>query len=207
MGDGSTEIKSGRPRDQAKDRAILGAMLDALVEHGYDGASFEKVAAIAGVSRATIYRRWPSKEHLAIEAAGELLRRDVDAEGDPPGIGVDAVHQLLSGVAKRLQDPVKIRIIGVLVAAAASRPKLAALLGELERNRREPLRRALREALAPDGQDDGRSFDTLIDALLGAMYFRALIAQVPTDPAATAAIVRTILGMQEGVLPSPLDSD
>ena len=66
--------RAGRPRSEQADRAIIEAALDLFAESGPEGLCIEKVAARAGVGKATIYRRWPGKEDL-------LLARPRRAEG------------------------------------------------------------------------------------------------------------------------------
>ena len=61
--------RRGRPRDATRDRALLEATLAVLAESGYGGLTTAAVAARAGVSTATLYRRWPSKEVLVVAAA------------------------------------------------------------------------------------------------------------------------------------------
>jgi AcrR family transcriptional regulator len=60
--------RAGRPRDPACDAAILQATLDLFAEAGYAGVSMERVAATAGVGKATIYRRYASKAEMVVEA-------------------------------------------------------------------------------------------------------------------------------------------
>src|ERR1051326_8266077 len=60
--------KPGRPRSAQADQAILSAALEELAEVGFEALSIEAVAARAGVGKTTIYRRWPSKMELALEA-------------------------------------------------------------------------------------------------------------------------------------------
>ncbi|SPF06361.1 TetR/AcrR family transcriptional regulator [Streptomyces sp. MA5143a] len=71
--------RRGRPRDAARDRALLEATLAVLAESGYGGLTTAAVAARAGVSTATLYRRWSSKETLVIAAAAaraeDLVKR------------------------------------------------------------------------------------------------------------------------------------
>lgn len=67
----------GRPRDEHADKAILDATLAELEETGYQGMSIDGIARRAGVSKPTIYRRWPNKPALAIGA----IRMLVDREG------------------------------------------------------------------------------------------------------------------------------
>ena len=58
----------GRPRDPQADRAILKATIELLAEDGFGGLSIEAVAARAGVGKTTVYRRWPSKVPLVVDA-------------------------------------------------------------------------------------------------------------------------------------------
>jgi AcrR family transcriptional regulator len=60
--------RPGRPRSEEADRAIEAAALDLLVEEGFGGLSMEGVAYRAGVGKATVYRRWPTKEQLVLDA-------------------------------------------------------------------------------------------------------------------------------------------
>ena len=62
----------GRPRSERAARAIIDATIDLLAEEGgVAGVSIEAVAARAGVGKTTIYRRWPNKEALIIDALAE----------------------------------------------------------------------------------------------------------------------------------------
>lgn len=64
--------RPGRPREQRTDRAIIDATLELFAEDGYHALSMEAVAARAEVSKATIYRRWPGKRELVIDALASL---------------------------------------------------------------------------------------------------------------------------------------
>ncbi len=61
-------VKRGRPRSEDADRAILSAATELLAERGLGGMSMEEVAVRAGVGKATVYRRWPSRGALALDA-------------------------------------------------------------------------------------------------------------------------------------------
>jgi AcrR family transcriptional regulator len=68
-GDLAASRRPGRPRT-TDEEAIAGAILHALVERGYDGMTVDYVARLAGVGRATLYRRWPTKTAMVIDALG-----------------------------------------------------------------------------------------------------------------------------------------
>src|SRR5215510_9682095 len=84
---------AGRPRSEEAHRAILEATLALLIEVGYSGLTVEGVAQRAGVGKATIYRRWPSKLPLVIEAFRQL-----------PGLEEADTGDLASGVEHMLRS-------------------------------------------------------------------------------------------------------
>ena len=70
-----TDKRGGRPRDPERDSAILAATLEVLAEHGYDRMTMDQVAARAGAGKATVYRRWPSKADLVIDAVSRIVEQ------------------------------------------------------------------------------------------------------------------------------------
>ncbi len=81
---GSTVVsRPGRKRDHSKDRQILDAALDVLAETGYDGMTIDAVAARAQAGKATLYRRWPSKDELVIDAVACMKATDTDIDRLP----------------------------------------------------------------------------------------------------------------------------
>lgn len=73
----------GRKRDHTRDDDILDATLNVLAEVGYEGLTMDMVAARAGAGKATIYRRWSSKEELMLDAVARMKRMQVDLEHLP----------------------------------------------------------------------------------------------------------------------------
>ncbi len=93
----------GRPRDPALDVAILAAALDLLGEGGLETCALDAVARRAGVGKATIYRRWPSKDALVRDAFGTTVPDLLPAE-DHGSLTADAVV-LLASLAAALRSP------------------------------------------------------------------------------------------------------
>jgi AcrR family transcriptional regulator len=62
----------GRPRDPSRDEAIRAALLRLLGEVGYGGLTMDALAQAAGVGKATIYRRWRTKQDLIVDSISDL---------------------------------------------------------------------------------------------------------------------------------------
>lgn len=72
----------GRKRSEPVHNAIIDASVAILGEVGYQALTMEGVAARAGVAKATVYRWWPTKAHLIIEAAGRDLGAPLESSGN-----------------------------------------------------------------------------------------------------------------------------
>jgi AcrR family transcriptional regulator len=83
--DGKPEqtVPLGRKRDPTRDADILDATLDVLAEVGYGRLTMDMVAARAAAGKATIYRRWSSKEELILDAVAHMKRSQVDLDHLP----------------------------------------------------------------------------------------------------------------------------
>jgi AcrR family transcriptional regulator len=77
---GTLKARPGRQRSQAADDSILSATLDVLAADGYGGLTMSAVIAMAGVSSATLYRRWPTKQQLVAAALASLHSAVVDID-------------------------------------------------------------------------------------------------------------------------------
>jgi len=80
VGPETAKARPGRQRSQAADDAILTATLDVLAAEGYGGLTMSAVIAAAGVSSATLYRRWPTKQQLVAAALASLHSAVVDID-------------------------------------------------------------------------------------------------------------------------------
>lgn len=72
---GQTSARAGRPRDPRLDEAVVKATLELLAEEGYAQLTVERIAARAGVGKASLYRRWPDKVSIVLEAVSRNPER------------------------------------------------------------------------------------------------------------------------------------
>ena len=73
----------GRPRDNSRDEVILEAAIAILAESGYERMTMDMVAVRAKAGKATVYRRWPSKAEMVLEAVARMKRGAVDIDNLP----------------------------------------------------------------------------------------------------------------------------
>ena len=115
--------RRGRPRSAQAERAILAAALDLIAERGPEGLGIEQVAARAGVGKATIYRRWPGKEDMLLDAIGSL-GSDLPV---PQGRSVRAdLVALLDAFCREAADPRRARLFALLQGEGLRYPRLLA---------------------------------------------------------------------------------
>ncbi len=159
-------------------------------EVGIHAMSMDDLAHRAGVSKATIYRRWPSREALVLDAFAHAIRPfDLVDTGSLRG-DLDAY---LRELGHRMQTGRTSDVLPDLISAAARDQALRESLDEWVRHRRQPLnvilgRGVQRGELAPDSD-----LDSIIDALIGAFMYRRLLTHAPLDDAFVAALLRVVL--------------
>lgn len=196
----SDDAPKGRPRDPSRDEAITTAALDLLVRDGYDRFSIEAVASLAGVGKATVYRRWSNKAELVIDAMATVkpvidsvdtgsLDGDVDlmiaASSSRPN---QRLLQIMASICSALpREP-------ELLTAFRSRftePRIAAITAILHRARR-------RGELGEDVDIDMAA--SLVPSL---MLQRVLMTGQPAGRAYAEKVVGSVLLPVLGLPPRP----
>ncbi len=138
----SGNSSAGRPRSEEAHNAILDATLELLVEVGFSALTVEGVANRAGVGKATIYRRWPSKLPLVVEAFGQLPGfEEVDT-----GSLTDDLKQMLSAYLDVYNSSPLSAVLPSLAGERFHNPELSILFEPVSMYRRQPLIRALERA-------------------------------------------------------------
>jgi AcrR family transcriptional regulator len=172
---------------------VLGAAVDLCREVGYAKVSIEAIAALAGVGKQTIYRWWPSKAIVVLDAF-------IDALGDqvPYPDTDDVVADLqatLTQVARLGSDPERGPYFAALMGEAQADPDLRkALVDRFIRPRRDLVRQRLRRAQQSGDLSADLDIDVALDLLYGGIYHRLLLHNAPlTDRfvADTVALVIT----------------
>ena len=159
---------AGRPRSEEAHQAILDATLALLAEVGFSALTVEGVAGRAGVGKATIYRRWPSKLPLVIEAFGGLPSFE---DADLGSLAADLKAMLRSYLELFNKTPLA-AVLPALASERAHDPALAELFDPVLRQRRSPLTRALERAVARGEVPADLDLDLAADLIVGPIAVR-----------------------------------
>jgi len=171
----------GRPRSGRVREAVLKAANELLEESGFAGLSMEGIAARAKVGKATLYRWWPSKGAVAMEAFLAALSSRIAFPHTLSAVA-DVTTQMLSLAS--VYRGVTGRIVCELLALGQSDPDTLAAFVE---GYLQPRRTAAKEVLAR-GVRGGEirpdvNLDALVDALYGPIFHRMLVKHAPLDDA------------------------
>ena len=191
-----TERRPGRPRSAAAAEAILEATVDLLAEEGYLALTVEAVAARAGVAKTTVYRRWPGKDELVMDALCGVK----DLEHVPPGESVrDDLHYMLQWMRSVW---VVGRFGGLMRRLAADGIERPDLYREFRARFVAP-RRAIMRAIIERGKDEGSirqdvDVEWMIAMLVSPIISAVMTHQDPVTKRQVNFIVDTVL---RGVAP------
>lgn len=162
------ERSAGRPRDPEADNAILTAAFELFLERGLDGTSIEQVARRAGVTRATVYRRFATKEELLFSVIE--LPRDIAAL-EPERMAVSSDEELISSWAALMSTGQAVQLLRRIVGASADNFALMQRYWELFI---APRRAVLKDRLRP-GFPPGTDMNVVLDLAGGALFYRSLV--------------------------------
>lgn len=181
----------GRPRDPAVDEAILASAAALLAEAGFEALNMEQVAARAGVSKASLYRRFDNLSDLL--AATCVAFAPEAPEAPDTGSTRDDMVTLLVHLARTMSSPETGGPLPAILSAAGSNENARRALRRFSSTRRTPLRtvaaRAIERGDLPVATDPG----AVADMLAGAVLFMNLVRDERVDRDRIAAYVDLLL--------------
>jgi AcrR family transcriptional regulator len=188
---GAGPRRPGRPRSERADHAIIDAALSLFAETGPEGLCIEKVAARAGVGKATIYRRWPGKEELLLDAIAALQA----PLPEPAGRSVrEDLVALLNAMREGFADPRRAREFALLLGEGAKYPRLMARYVEtVVEPRREVIRSVLRRGVATGELRESVDIDAALFMLTGAVVARGKLEPGSIPPGYVERVVDELL--------------
>lgn len=182
--------RRGRPRDSAKDEAILSAAGDLFMDRTYEAVSVDAVAQAAGVSKATIYARYADKDALFAAVLRQECERAVSPDSFFPSPD-QPVRETLINLATRFLDLVTgekaMQMHRVLVAETSRAPRMAELFFETAvlslKDRFAAWLRSETEAGRLNVRDPDGAAWRYLGGVKGEAHLRAAFGLPPADPA------------------------
>jgi AcrR family transcriptional regulator len=166
--------RPGRPRSAAADSAIMQATLELLLDAGYRGLTMEQVRAQAGVGKATLYRRYGSKQEL-VTAVVRHLNQDIPL----PDTG-NVRDDILAVVGSVLAAAARVgaaTFMPRMLAESAGDPEMQAIFYEnLVAPRRAVMAEVLRRGIERGELRQDLDVELAIDVLTGPWVYRLLIS-------------------------------
>jgi AcrR family transcriptional regulator len=176
---------AGRPRSDEAHRAILDATLGLLADVGFSALTVEGVAQRAGVGKATIYRRWPSKLPLVVEAFSLLPALEEVDTGDL----VTDLKRMLRGYLELFNSTPLGAVLPSLAGERRHDHELSELLDPVLRERRRPLVAALERAVARGELPPTLDVDLAADLIVGPIAVRLFFSGGKVHPKLVDPIV------------------
>ena len=184
----------GRPRSEPARQAILAVAMELLLDQGLNAMSMDEVARRAGVSKATIYRWWPSKERLALDAlAAEWAASGSTPDRDTGTLRGDLLILFRPWIRQLNRRPYA-RVVAGLVAAAQADAEFADLYRQ---QFVRPRRNASRDLLVR-ARDRGQiaadtDLEVALDLLYGPIYHRLLHGHAPLTERFAQHVIEAVI--------------
>jgi len=181
----------GRPRSEQARRAIFRSTLKLLRRSSFPELTIEAIAADANVGKATVYRWWPNKGALVVDAFASNAEDRLHFP-DTGSVYRDMSLQMTQFLA--ILRSQRGRIVAALLGGGQSDPELLSAFRErFLRPRREEAYKTLRRAMARGELPQGLDLDVVLDTLYGAIYMRFLIRHDELSESYIREVCRLVL--------------
>jgi AcrR family transcriptional regulator len=180
-------------RVEKSKKAVLTATYELLTKSGLSGVSVDEVSRRSGVAKTTIYRHWPSRESLLMDACSQLSSRLTVP--DTGGIKSD-LEQVACGVAVRLRQPWA-TVMPSIIDAAERDTQLADLQSRIHSQMRAAVVTAIERAQERGELPKSQDARELVAAILGPILYRRFFSREPLDDAFAKNVVERALCKRE----------
>ena len=187
----TTAAPPGRRLDESRDPVILRAALEGIAEVGYDRLTMDEIAARAHAGKGALYRRWPSKAALVIDAMRAWRATLAPTELADTGSLRGDLDAIVAAVPDWDEDSAQMAsVVSGLVTAARRDPELAeAMSGPMIEMPLSLIRTVLERAAGRGEIPAGRDLSLVGETVLALSTFRMLVRGLPPD----RAFIRRVL--------------
>ncbi|WP_242886269.1 TetR/AcrR family transcriptional regulator [Actinomadura litoris] len=181
---------TGRRRNEAARRAILDVAVDLLGRPGDTPVTIDTIAAAAGVGKQTIYRWWPSKGAVLLEAMAEHAGTAIPV----PDTGTlrGDLEAFLTATFRAAGERLTATVLRHSMAEAQRDPHAREQMRALIETRRRVLRGILERARERGEVSAGTDLDLMVDQAYGVLWYRILTGHAPLDDAQAAELARAL---------------
>lgn len=173
-----------------REAELLAVTLELLQQHGYDRLTVDAVAATARASKATVYRRWPSKADLVLAAFIEGIRQIAV----PPNTGSLREDLLHLGELVCLEGHQHAGTIRAVLVEVSRNPDLREVLqGQFIEQRRAVIHHVFAQAVERGEIDPDAVSDELWDLLPGYLIWRSIVPGRPPSRQTVTALVDEVI--------------
>lgn len=190
--------RPGRKLDLSRNAHLLECALDVLAESGYEGTTIDAVAARAGAARATVYRRWPTKAELVLEAVVNAAIPVPDNIPDTGSLAGDFAA-LTSDEARAANARMMQVVAGLLPTLADNAELTRAVRDGLTEPRITVMRVTLERAEARGEIPAGRNLELLANVVPAMIAWRSILLREPADASFVQQVLADVLFPATGV--------
>ena len=183
--------KSVDPRILVSRERVLTTTLTLLTETGLDELTIDEISRRSGVAKTTIYRHWPNRSALVIDACSRMT----DSEQEPPDTGSleGDVRAIVTNIAELLETARWSAIVPSIVDAAEHDPAYADIHREIQRGHAAPLRSALDRAALRGDILSTADREAVTASLLGPLFYRRWFSRGKLEAKFVETIIRSAL--------------
>jgi AcrR family transcriptional regulator len=160
------------PRIERTKEAVAAAALELLREDGPEAVTHQRVAERAGIGRATVYRHWPDRQSLMLDAL-EALSLSIPTPADRPVR--ESLVFILETLCDRLQSPVAFAMSS-LIARAEWEPEVRSFLDRVLMHARDEIQPLLERGVAEENLRIDVPMDTALSLIAGPFFYERFIA-------------------------------
>ena len=177
---------------RSRDR-VLTTAYELLSESGVAGFTIDEVARRSGVAKTTIYRHWPTREALVIDACSRIT-----AEQEVPDTGSlqGDVTAILANIAHLLGTARWSSVLPSIVDAAERDPEFADIHSNIQHGHAAPLREVIERAADRGEISATADRSSMVAALLGPLFYRRWFSREPLDDEFVKTVTAIVIGSQ-----------
>jgi AcrR family transcriptional regulator len=183
---GARVVQIADKRVERSKAAVLAETYRQLTQSGISGVSIDEVSRVSGVSKTTIYRHWPSRSALLIDACSRLGNAH-----QPPDTGTlrGDVHALVTNLAEQLQTAAWASVYPSIIDAAERDPEIAAMQSELHKGFMASFHTIVERAKDRGEIPAGKPAADLIAVIVGPLFYRRWFSKETIDDRFTEATI------------------